>query len=140
MLPCCKINVVFKSAYRMSHNFRFKDRPCKDLISGVIYKFSCSSCNASYIGQTKRHLKVRLSEHLGVSPLTGKRSHRTTGHLTAVQEHSLTCDHLVHYDNFSVLGHAQSTFLLEHKESLFIIHDNPVLNKTIRSTPLYLYN
>ena len=139
-LPCCKLNIVYKSSCRLSSFFRFKDRPSKDLISGVVYKFSCGSCNTSYIGQTKRHLKVRMSEHMGISHLTGKRSNRTTGHLTAVQEHTLSCDHFIDYDNFSVLAHAKNSFMLELKESLFIIRDNPVLNKTIRSTPLYLYN
>ena len=81
-----------------------------------------------------------MSEHMGVSHLTGKISHKTTGHLTAVQEHTLACDHRVYYDNFSVLAHAKNSFMLELKESLFIMRDNPVLNKTIRSGPLYLFN
>ena len=71
-LPACKLNVVFKTKFRLSNFFKFKDRLCKDLTSGIIYKFQYGSCNASYYGQTKRHFKVRVSEHMGVSPLTGK--------------------------------------------------------------------
>ena len=37
-----------------------------------IYNFTCGSCNASYIGKTFRHMKVRVSEHQGISPRTGK--------------------------------------------------------------------
>ena len=33
----------------------------------------CSCCNATYYGETKRHLFVRASEHLGITPLTQKR-------------------------------------------------------------------
>ena len=38
-----------------------------------VYKFTCGSCNATYSGKTKRHFKVRICEHLGISALTGKR-------------------------------------------------------------------
>ena len=33
------------------------------LKSHVVYQIKCSSCNASYVGQTTRHLTTRLSEH-----------------------------------------------------------------------------
>lgn len=29
----------------------------------VVYKLDCKNCNASYIGQTKRHLGTRVKEH-----------------------------------------------------------------------------
>lgn len=31
---------------------------------GVVYKINRSDCNACYIGQMKRHLKIRIKEHL----------------------------------------------------------------------------
>ena len=37
------------------------DLRTKDLISDIVYQFSCGGCNATYIGQSKRHLKVRIS-------------------------------------------------------------------------------
>ena len=37
-----------------------------------VYNFSCSCCTASHIGKTYKHMKVRVSEHQGVSPRTGK--------------------------------------------------------------------
>ena len=138
-LPCCKLNIVFKTSCRLSNYFSYKDRPCKDLISGIVYKFSCGCCNASYIGQTKRHFKVRMSEHMGVSPLTNKIS-SSSGNLTAIREHVSNSGHVVSSENFSILAHADSSYLLELKESLFILRDNADLNRTIRSAPLYLYN
>ena len=43
---------------------------CKDSLSKfpqsyVVYQISSAHCNACYIGETKRHLKTRIEEHLG---------------------------------------------------------------------------
>ena len=138
-LPSCKINFVFRSTLKMSHFFQFKDKICKELKSGVVYKFSCGRCNSTYIGKTKRHLKVRASEHMGISPLTGKRVNAPY-QFSTVKDHMLTCDHVISFDDFSVIGNSDKNYLLEIKESLFIRRDNPVLNRNIASVPLFLYN
>ena len=39
----------------------------------TIYKFICSWCNATYYGQTERHLPVQASEDLGIISLTQRR-------------------------------------------------------------------
>ena len=138
-LPACKLNVVFKTKSRLSNFFKFKDRLCKDLTSGIVYKFQCGSCNASYYGQTKRHFKVRVSEHMGVSPLTGKLKAPYYG-MTAIREHMLSCDHQVSMCDFSILANANNTYHLEIKESLLIARDKPILNNAIRSVPLLVFN
>ena len=43
-----------------------------DLSQNIIYEFTCSSCKARYIGETKRNLTHRISEHRGVSVRTRK--------------------------------------------------------------------
>ena len=84
----------------MSNFFNFKDKICKVLKSGVVYRFKCGSCNAAYYGKTKRHLKVRVSEHMGVSPLTGKKVN--TGFQSSAIK-IVVCDHRVSLDDFSIL-------------------------------------
>ena len=32
--------------------------------SGVVYKLTCPSCSASYVGETTRHMQARFREHL----------------------------------------------------------------------------
>ena len=35
----------------------------KGMQSKIVYEFTCSRCNATYLGKTKRHLKTRIHEH-----------------------------------------------------------------------------
>ena len=73
ILNCCKVQIVFKSQSRLSNQFRFKEPLPHDLISKVLYKYRCGRCNSSYYGEPNRHLRVRVGEHIGLSPLTFKK-------------------------------------------------------------------
>ena len=68
----CKLRAIFQVNNRLKNDFRFKDFVIETLGSSLIYKFSCRSDTASYIGKTCRHFKVRVSDNQGVSPRTGK--------------------------------------------------------------------
>ena len=62
----------------------------------VVYKFLCSRCNATYYGETCQHLIIRVGEHLGVSPLTGKKSKSKKS--TAVKYHMFfLCSYCIHW-------------------------------------------
>ena len=136
-LSCCNLKVIFQSPLRINNMFNFKDKIPKSLLSGVVYKFTCSNCNVTYIGKTIRHLKVRVSEHLSISPLTEKP-------VTMVSKSAICC-HLIgecnvaSLNDFSVITSASSNYILEIKESLMIQKEQPRLNKNITSAPLYLY-
>ena len=71
--PHLNIRFVFHSSPRISSLFPLKDKVPKFLKSGVVYLFKCQCCSTSYEGQTKRYLHTRVSEHLGISPITGHR-------------------------------------------------------------------
>ena len=58
-IPWGKINITFKTHSRISHLFRFKDPVPNDIVSKVIYYYTCPSCNTRYVGETERHCKVR---------------------------------------------------------------------------------
>ena len=67
--------IVFTSPVkRVKSFFTFKDKLPKMLISGLVYKYKCDGCNATYYGKTKHHFKVRICEQLGISHLTGKKA------------------------------------------------------------------
>ena len=119
----CKLRVIFQTNHTLRNYFRFKDPVHEALRSNLIYKFSCGSCAASYIGKNYRHFKVRVSERQGVSPRTGK---PVKGALsTSFRGHMLVCDHKVVHEDFKFLGNESNRYLLELKESLFIKRDRP---------------
>ena len=118
--------------------FNFKDVVNTKLSSHIVYKFMCSCSNATYYGQTQRHFFVRASEHLGITPLTGK--FVKTPKKSAIFDHMLLDGHKASFDNFSILLKESNPFKLQLKESLLISRDKPILNKNIYSFPLELFD
>ena len=137
-LPFCKIKVVFKSTACLSKFFRFKDKVPFNLRSNVVYKFLCGRCNATYYGETCRHLNIRVGEHSGVLPLTRKKLKAKT--TTAIKDHMLPCDQVVSLEDFKLLASSNSEFHLKIKESFLIARDKPELNRNEKSLPLYLFD
>ena len=69
---CQRTNIILVfTPTKLSTYFSTKEAVPKDLRSFVVYKFTCTRCNSCYIGETKRHLKTRIKEHLE----TDKNSH-----------------------------------------------------------------
>ena len=133
----CSLKVVCQSRRRISNLFNFKDVVNTKLSSHTVYKFMCSCWNATYYGQTQRHFFVRASEHLGITPLTGK--FVKTPKKSAI-DHALLEGHKASFDNFSILLKESNPFKLQLKESLFISRDESILNKNIFSFPLELFD
>ena len=136
-LPSCSLKIAFQSKTRSSSLFKFKESITKYLRSHLIYKFSGSCCNATYYGETERHLFVRASEHLGITPLTQKRVKNPKK--SAIMDHILLEGHNAIYDDFSILIPENNQFKLHLKESLLIKRDKPELNRNIYTHPLELF-
>ena len=69
--------------------------------ASLVYKFSRSQCESSYVGSTCRTLGARVAEHMG-------KSHSTNSILTnpshsSIRDHSFACDTHFNIENFSVL-------------------------------------
>ena len=122
----------------LSSVFRFKDCLHYDLVSCVVYKFQCGRCNASYCGETDRHLKVRSREHIDISSLTFEKVKPSSE--SSIRDHLLFCNHDPSFDDCTILAHGTNKFLLEIKESLLIKRDKPILNKNNCSAPLPLFD
>ena len=137
-LPYCNVTFVFQTKCKISNCFTFKDKIPLVLRSGIVYKFQCGSCNATYYGKTKRHFKVRMCEHLGISALTGKRVKGDDD--SAIQEHLLFCNHKPDFEDLSILATNNNDFKVTLMESLLINRDHPPLNKNKQSLPLELFD
>ena len=136
-LKFCNLKIIFQTGNRLMNYFRFKDCVPETLQSNFVYKFKSGSCTASCYVKTYRHMKVRISEHQGVSPRTGKRVKGTFS--TSVRDHMLNCNHKVAWEDFSIIGRETNHYLLETKESLFIKRDKPSLNSNKYSQELFLF-
>ena len=137
-LPCCSVQFVFQTKCKISNFFTFKDKIPSVLRSGIVYKFQCRSCNATYYGKTKRHFKVGMCEHLGISALTGKRVKGDDD--SAITEHLLFCNHTPDFEDFSILATNNNDFKVTLMESLLTNRNHPLLNKHKQSLPLELFD
>lgn len=132
-----QLRVIFKPTCRLSNFFHFKDRIPLNLRSHVVYQFTCQCCNALYLGKTCRHLHTRISEHRGVSAMTGNPILSVSK--SSILDHSRETDHPTDPSDFKVIASSNSNLDILIKESLLIAKTKPSLNNNIRSYPLTLF-
>ena len=137
-----KTQIIYRAASRLSSLFRFKDQIPSYLHSRVVYHYKCSGCNSTYIGKTRRHTKTRFAEHLGISPLTGKRI--TVHNETHIHTHNneCNCNCRASYKDFTILckDSSKSDYILRTKESLYIRLQRSKINGQKQSIPLMLFS
>ncbi len=134
------VRIVFKCPNRLSSCFLFRSKLPDALCSGVIYQFTCDGCKAIYFGKTRRHLGIRVAEHLGVSALTGKRLQVPQD--SAIYEHCLQCSRSNRnpdFSDFSVVCTGETDLQLCIAETLHISKDKPLLNRNITSYELKVF-
>ena len=136
-LQFCSLKVVFQSPCKLLSLFHFKDTLDKKTRSDLVYRYTCNNCNVTYYGKTYRHFFTRAAEHMGISFLTEKRVKNVRQ--SAVSDHLLQCDCSINFDNFDILASETNSFRLLIKESLLIMRDKPVLNRTATCFPLKLF-
>ena len=135
--PHLEIRIVFIPKLRLGSFFKNKDPIPSALVSQVVYKFTCSSCTASYIGETRRHLGARIGEHLGISFLTGKPKVGDCN--SAIYKHIKSLNHVATENNFKILTKCKNNEELIIKESFYIKNFLPNLNNNIYSYQIKLF-
>ena len=141
-IPYGNVKVIFRSSCRIGSFFKFKDSIPLQLLSQVIYKFSCSTCNSAYIGKTPRHFVVRECEHLNLSPFTGNPVNRSSQVKSNVENHIHMNTHVNDKESFSIIAtdpRSKYDVRLRTQESILIKKHNPELNGQITSIPLILF-
>ena len=129
-----KVNVHSEIGSR----FGFKDRQPRLCQSNLIYKYTCESCKAFYIGKTERQFGLRICEHQNISARTGKefKSKSTSD----IFHHSKTCKSKVNPDNFTVVDSHRSGNGLLLLESLHQKTKKPTIGIMQQSTPLLSFD
>ncbi|KYN23497.1 hypothetical protein ALC57_04081, partial [Trachymyrmex cornetzi] len=62
----------------------------------VVYKINCNDCDASYVGQTKRTVKTRITEHRNDI-------RKTNSNHSVITEHRLNFNHDFDWDNVEIM-------------------------------------
>ena len=117
------------SSFKISALFSVKDRLPILTRSNVVYKFSCAGCNACYVGETRRHLNVRINEH--VSNRGSNVYKHLADHPECKNKYSVSC--------FTILDNAANDRQLKIKESLHIHWIKPDLNVQVQHSELTLF-
>ena len=78
------------------------------------------------------------TEHMGISNVTDKSVKNVKE--SAVSDPLLQCGCAFYFDHFDILASDTNRFRLLIKESLLIKRDKPVLNRTVKSFPLKLFD
>ena len=99
----------FSSRFPGTGSFILKIRVPRGLRSRVVYKFSCTRCNACYIGETIRHFSTCVNEHLSSDKLSNIYKHL---------ESSPLCRKSCSKDCFKITAPAPTPFQLKLKESM----------------------
>ena len=80
---------------------------------GVIYRIPCQDCGKSYIGETGRTLKVRLTEHK-------RYCHNGETNRSGVSQHTLVDNHRIDWEKSTVIAKEPNYYKRRIKEALFI--------------------
>ena len=115
------VRVVYDTT-KVQDSFRLKDDSPKEILSHVVYRFTCpSDSDTQYIGYTNRSLRERVNEHV-----RGK---------TAVSDHIALCkgcnDKGVTINNFDVLRKCRNKLDTAIYEAILIRKHNPSLNRQL---------
>ena len=125
--PQIDLKIVFRTTFRISNLFNFKDKIPLRLRSFVVYGVHCTNCESYYGGKTKRHVATRYREHCNPE------------RPTAVTRHILSTGHDVSLEDMKVLESGKTDEELYIKESLIIRDLKPDLNENVSSYSLELF-
>ena len=123
------IKIVFTSL-KLGSYLSPKDPIPVEHRSHVVYKYTCPGCNARYIGETTRHIKVRSHEHF-------YKEQEPSAIYLHLRE-NINCYNKRDFQAFNIIDHGSSWFNLRLKESFHIGWDNPQLNKQVKHEKITL--
>ena len=137
-IPEVNFRFIFVNRNTIGSLFKSKESVPAQLCSNVVYKYHCPDCMSRYIGSTSRNLKIRISEHKGVSYRTDMNI--TKPSFSRIREHAIECKHPIREQGFVIKYRARNITDLRIAESLSIMKEKPELNSTELATRLLLFS
>ena len=135
--PQIEFNFCFKNNFSIKSLFKYKDSLPDELCSNIIYKFSCGTCQGSYIGSTTKQSRIRFFQHLGMSPRTNRPVSCPTH--SSPKNHCHNNNHPFSINQFQIIDTANNELDLRILESLYINQEKPNLNIDKSAYPLNLF-
>ena len=135
--PQIKFTFVFTNTNTIGNFLKQRVNRSTDLVSNVVYLFTCPDCQARYVGSTTRWLRDRVLEHKGLSTRT--RRQLANPSFSSIREHSREHSHPFSTTDFSILTSHSSRHDLIISESLYIQRMQPELNNTATATTLFTH-
>ena len=111
------------SLFKTGSLFSVKDVTPPEHKPSVVYLFSCTGCETSYVGETAKRYCDRVQEHL----FTDKGS-KVFQHLKS----NVNCKNLCDTSSFKILDSARTDFQRKLKEAIHIEWRKPSLNKQVK--------
>ena len=102
-------------------NVKDKDKP-QDR-QGAVYKIACTDCDSTYIGETGRNLKTRLTEH--------KRATKNKDPTNHIAEHHKQTGHNIDWDSADCITHCNNWYQRRLLESWHTNLQNKPLNRSM---------
>ena len=134
--PDIRLKFVYKDSKRLSSLFKYTDFFPPLVCSNVIYKYSCSGCNATYYGKTSRNLTIRCYEHLGLTKSGGNRASPSS---SSIWDHITQSGNAGTLEHFSIISKSENSFDLLIHENLIIQRDRPIFTSQQSSIPMTLF-
>ena len=100
---------------------RGKDRLALNKETNIVYRIDCENCDASYVGQTKRHLETRVGEHC-------KDIKKHSSNHSVVSKHRLHNNHNFKWSEPKILHRECNTRKREIAEMFFIKKQKDTIN------------
>lgn len=119
-------NLGFDTVFSIPRKLNCLIKKCKDRLpcvkqTEIVYKLNCEQCNASYIGQTKRHLQTRINEHR-------RDIKKQSDFISVVSKHRISLSHEFNWDSPDILHRESNTRKREIAEMFFIRRHKNTIN------------
>lgn len=120
------LGVISNNGHKLSNYLKTSKDPITwDKKSNVVYSIPCEMCAGTYVGQTKRYLKIRINEHEKGVLNSAKVD---PSKYTALTQHSVDFKHLFNYNKVKILGTEPHPYKRNLLEMIHITREEHAIN------------